>query len=518
MAVSRSSKTSPSSDGIAGPLAILALLGVLSGSAIAFFYWRGNLLYYGDAVAHLNIARRVVDSRTPGWDQIGTAWLPLPHVLMLPLVRSDRLWQSGLAGAIPSGACFVVAGLFVFLAARRVFASGPAAAAACLLLALNPNLLYMQSIAMTEAVFLAALAAVLYFTVRFRERQSLGSAIGAGLAAAAGTLTRYEGWFLIPFVTVYFLLAAQRRRWLAALVFGAIATLGPLFWLADNWWYYGNALEFLNGPYSAKAIYQHQLDIGMARYPGDHDWGKALLYVRSAAQSCAGWPLFWLGVAGALVAIFKKMWWPLLLLALPPLFYVWSMYSSGTPIFVPQLWPHSYYNTRYGLAALPLVALAAGALVTLAPVRFRSLAAVAVVLAGTLGWVAYPRPDGWICWKESQVNSVSRRAWTGETADFLRTQYRPGDGVLVSFGDLAGIFQQAGIPLRETLHDGNEPHWWASLGRPDLFLWEGWAVAISGDEVSTALHRIRTKSPRYDCVKTIAVKGAPVIEIYRRVR
>ena len=40
---------------------------------------RGYVLYYGDAEAHLNIARRIVDSRTPGPEQIGTVWLPLPH-------------------------------------------------------------------------------------------------------------------------------------------------------------------------------------------------------------------------------------------------------------------------------------------------------------------------------------------------------------------------------------------------------------------------------------------------------
>jgi len=38
-------------------------------------------------------------------------------------------------------------------------------------------------------------------------------AIGAGLAALAGTLTRYEGWFLIPFAALYFLFAAKRRRY-----------------------------------------------------------------------------------------------------------------------------------------------------------------------------------------------------------------------------------------------------------------------------------------------------------------
>ena len=31
-----------------------------------FYFQRGDVLLYGDAVAHINIARRVFDSKTPG--------------------------------------------------------------------------------------------------------------------------------------------------------------------------------------------------------------------------------------------------------------------------------------------------------------------------------------------------------------------------------------------------------------------------------------------------------------------
>ena len=185
------------------------MLAALSAGAIAFFYYKGCLLYYGDATAHINVARRILDSRTPGWEQVGTVWLPLPHLLMVPFVGFDNLWMTGLAGSIPCGFCFVLAGVLIFLAARRVFADGAAAATACLLLALNPNLLYLQSIPMTEAVFLACVAALLYSTVRFRETQSWGAVVAAGLAALAASMTRYEGWFLIPFVALYFLAAAK---------------------------------------------------------------------------------------------------------------------------------------------------------------------------------------------------------------------------------------------------------------------------------------------------------------------
>src|SRR3954464_12068150 len=103
---------------------LLAIYGALA----AWFLWsRGYSYYFGDAEAHLNIARRIFDSRTPGPEQIGTVWLPLPHVLLMPFAMNDSWWRSGLAGVLPSAICFVLAGAFLFAAARRAYVSTGAA-------------------------------------------------------------------------------------------------------------------------------------------------------------------------------------------------------------------------------------------------------------------------------------------------------------------------------------------------------------------------------------------------------
>lgn len=491
------------------PLAVFTFT-VLSAAAIWFVYQRGYTLYYGDAQAHLNIARRVIDSRTPGFDQIGTVWLPLPHLLMIPFVKDSYLWRTGLAGAIPSGACFVLAATFLFATARSVFSSRAAGAAAAALLALNPNLLYLQSTPMTESVFLASLMAVLYFSVRFSRTQSMFSVAGAGLAALAGTLTRYEGWFLIPFLSLYFLAVAKRKRLIIAGLFSLIAVCGPLAWLAHNAWYSGDFLEFYRGPNSAKAIQ------GSLTYPGDHNWAMAWLQFRTAVQLCLGSALLCVGLIGVLGALWKKSVWPIVLLCLPPAFYVWSIHSSGIPIFVPTLSPFSYYNTRYGLAALPLAAFCAAAIVAWVPVRMSGIAALIVVGIAMAPWLIEPGLDRCITWKESEVNSVARRAWTNQAAEFLRSNYRAGSGVFTTFGDVTGVFQFAGIPLRDTLTWDNWPYWPAAVARPDLFLREEWAVVFGGDPVQSAINRAFLRGPRYTLQKTVVVKGAPVLEIYRR--
>ena len=96
-------------------LAACLLLLIVSLLAGSFVSSPGCTLWYGDAQAHLSIARRIIDARAPGYEQIGTVWLPLPHIAMLPFIGVDSWWRSGLAGVIPSAACFVLAGLFLFL-------------------------------------------------------------------------------------------------------------------------------------------------------------------------------------------------------------------------------------------------------------------------------------------------------------------------------------------------------------------------------------------------------------------
>jgi hypothetical protein len=474
---------------------VVPVLLTLSVAAIAWFWSHGYLLYWGDANAHLSIARRIIDSRTPGYEQIGTVWLPLPHVLMLPLVSVDGLWRSGLAASAVMGVCFVWAGCMLFSAVERLWDSQTAAWTALLLFALNPNVLYLQSIAMTEALFFACTMTVLYALVRPTWWL-------AGIGLLGATLTRYEGWFLIPGVVAFFFF---REGWRAAVGVGAVASLGPVYWMGHNAILFSDWLEFYRGRGSA-------IDIqGAGDYPGRGDWLKAAQYFAAAGQLVSGWGLVAVGAAGTVVALVRRQWWLVLFLALAPVFYVISLHGSSTPIYVPHLWPHSYYNTRYGMALIPLLAFGGAALVSVWP---RGWLAGLVVSAAVLPWVFYPKADGWVTWKESQVNSETRRAWTAEASSYLAANYERGTGVVCPFGDYTAILREAGIPLRETVHEDNGLYFEAIVKRPDLFLWQEWVVARGGDRMSESM----SKYPRYERVKIIDVKNSAPLEIYRRKR
>src|SRR5690348_9878824 len=112
---------------------VIAAAAALLGSAAAVHYTRlGLALAHYDARAHLVVARRVFDSLTPGWQQVGAVWLPLPHLLNAIPVQSDWLYRTGYSGIAISIAAMTIASWAIARAIHRATGSwiGGAVAAA----------------------------------------------------------------------------------------------------------------------------------------------------------------------------------------------------------------------------------------------------------------------------------------------------------------------------------------------------------------------------------------------------
>jgi hypothetical protein len=503
------------------PLAAI-FLAIVSATAVWFVQHNGWTTWYGDSEAHLNIARRILDSRTPGYDQIGTVWLPLPHLLMLPFVRVLEWWHNGLAGAVTAAAAFWAGGLLLFHGVRRVYGR-PEAWAAMLAWALNPNLLFQQSIPMTEPLSMACVLGLFWALARLRDSEALSDAALAGLFALAGTLSRYESWELLPLAAICVFALGGARRFQCALLFCLIGALGPLYWLGHNQFFYSNALEFYNGYYSGRMIEQRFVNAGGFRYPGYHDWSLSFLYYRTAAATILGEPLYYLGVLGLIAALFSRLWWAVLILFTFAAFYIASLHDGGTPLYVPTLWPHSYYNVRYGLNALPFACLGLASLVALTPsahprlgdVGRKWLAVFALIAVVSFPWLRARSLDAVATWKESMVNSAERMAWTADAAQYLRANYHFGEGILMPFGNLTGILREASIPIRETLHEGNGLAFVAAAQRPEIAMLEDWALDYSNGKVSTAMARLTSGDIQAECVHRYALKDGRSILIWK---
>lgn len=148
-------KASIPSGGVAIPL-VIAAAAAIAGALVAVHYHRlGLTLSHYDARGHLVVARRIIDSLTPGWQQVGAVWLPLPHLLNMLPVQIDVFYQTGWSAVAISVLSFAVATGAIAAIVLTVTGSTPAAGIAAAAFALNPNVLYLQATPMTEPLLLA---------------------------------------------------------------------------------------------------------------------------------------------------------------------------------------------------------------------------------------------------------------------------------------------------------------------------------------------------------------------------
>jgi 4-amino-4-deoxy-L-arabinose transferase-like glycosyltransferase len=512
------------------PVALIAV--ILAFVALLLCYTRGYLLLYGDAVAHLGIARRIFDSRNPGLSQLGGVWLPLPHLLILPFVQKMEWWQNGLAGAWPSLLCFVAGVAGLYRLARRMMTPRWAFAATAFY-ALNPNLLYLSTTAMTEPLFLAELIWLTLLTMEcaqaIREAR-LGVVsrrlIFIGLLIAAAVFTRYDGWVLgaAAWCIVTWCLARNREVWRKVapsfIILTILSIVAPLSWLAYNQHFYHDPLDFIRGPYSAAAIEKKTSPPGSHHYRGWHNPGWALLFFSRTAQVDAsawetGFAVMFAAIAGLILAVRRRLALPSLLLWLPLPFYVYAIAYGSVPIFIPQLWPHSYYNARYGMELLPALAVFLFLAVECVqrrwsvsqPLKARLLhpLALAVIVLNTVAMMYFVP----LVLKEGIVNSTTRIALETAIARELKS-FPPGVPILMYNSDHIGALQDAGIPLKQTLNEGDYDSWKAALASPADHA--AYVIAIKGDPVSKA---VDANSRGLTELTVLCTTGQPCARIYR---
>jgi 4-amino-4-deoxy-L-arabinose transferase-like glycosyltransferase len=99
-----------------------------------------------------------VDSITPGWQQIGAVWLPLPHLLNAIPVQIDAFYRSGASAVAISIVSYALAAAAIAWIVLSLTESIPAALAASLVFALNANVVYLQATPMTEPLLLGLTA------------------------------------------------------------------------------------------------------------------------------------------------------------------------------------------------------------------------------------------------------------------------------------------------------------------------------------------------------------------------
>ena len=488
-----------------GPV-LIGCAAAAAGAAAALFYAHAGLTTsHFDARAHLVVARRILDSLVPGWQQIGAVWLPLPHVLNMLPVQVDAWYRSGASAVAISVAS---TGVTAWAMARLILgATGSivgGAAAAALLLA-NPNLLYLQSTPMTEPLLLATVFVALAGIAGWIDRGAHEPPRAAGLALAAACMTRYEGWIITAAAIALTALVLLRRGVPPARAVRACLHLSlypavaiALFTLNSRWtigtWFIPQGFfvpenEALNQPWLA--------------------WEQ----VRKSVEQLSGRPYIWPAYAGAALAmlafVFSRRRGSILL-ALAPLAAAalpWYAYMQGHPLRV-----------RYGALLVAACAALAGAGVALLPRLVRGAAAAAIVAAAL--WQVSPLDRTALLVVESQRDAANAAGREAVTA-YLREHYRR-DGtegpIMMSMGSLAHYMHdlgRAGFDIHDFLHEGNGQAWQYAALSPRSYV--KWVAIEERAEGGDSLFQAQSRDARYlEGFERVAEGGG--VALYRAVR
>jgi hypothetical protein len=111
--------------------------------------------------------------------------------------------------------------------------------------------------------------------------------------------------------------------------------------------------------------------------------------------------------------------------------------------------------------------------------------------------------------KEAVVNSTTRVAFETALARELK-DLPTGVPILMYNSDHVGALQDAGLPLRQTVNEGDYDSWKAALAAPAEHA--AYVVAIAGDQVSSA---VAVHPEGLTELSILCTTGQPCARIYR---
>jgi hypothetical protein len=470
-----------------------------------FYLQQDLVLSHYDAKAHLVVARRIFDSLTPGWRQVGGVWLPLPHLIQALPTQIDLFYRTGAFGSwLSIGSLAVTVWAFARLV-LTVTGSHLGAVTAAFLLVANPNLIYLHVTPMTEPLLLAASALVILWIYEWIDRGSRTRdwgpvPIGLQCALFAATWTRYEAWAVIAAAVAAAACASWRSGAAPATIARRVGQLAVwpatavVLFLANSRLATGD--WFVSGGfYVPDPVYQrHVLKDLIGVWWGTH---RLSGYVtETVALVCAT------GLAAQALRRRRDaaLLVPIALLAAAALpFY--AMFE-GHP-----------YRIRYMVPVVAACALLCGLAAGRMRGRGRMALAAALVVSALIESPPWNQRAPLL--EEAQWDvpvSLERRA----VRACLATDYR-GERVLASMGSLAHVMQELsheGLAIADFVHEGNGDLWAAALEQGPA-RYAGWMLVEEESEGGDALAaRIRRDASFTRDMRRVCDGGG--VALYRR--
>lgn len=450
---------------------IAAVAIIVSIAAFAYYSSRGAILFYKDSISHMEIARRLIDSPTPGFGQLGGVWLPLPHLLNAPLAWIDSFYYSGLAGSFVSMTAYVITSALLYKITFTLTEHKLAGIVASAVFMANPNVLYLQSTPMTELLLFACISGMIYGTQRWIQTDRSTYLVQAGIAGFLGTLTRYEAWIMLAamFAVVVYVCWRKgyqyRRLEGTVLAFLYISALGIAGWMVWNTLIFGNPFYFQNGEYAKPSLWVDEGEQAVG------NWWVALKTYFYAVTENLWLPVVVLMAVGIIVIIARER---LALSTLPMLslivlfpFFVFALHEGMRPLHVVQV-TNSVYNVRFGLPMVLLAAISIGYLVSTFGARrdvMRSVAAGSLALAGVTTLTGFASDENVITLKEAIAENTSGYSQASdEASEYLSDNFTGGTVLMESFGNEMVLFNAQISPRH--IYEGSYQLWDPALQHP----------------------------------------------------
>lgn len=493
----------------------IVLLFLISISIFSFvvFYQNGLGLAYNDARSHLDIGRRVVEGLKPGFAQLGSVWLPLPHILMVPTVWNDFMWHSGLSGALQSMISFVATGAIVYMFLKKIGVGILGRLVGILVFIANINVLYLQSTAMTELLLIATMTAGVYYLMLWSKDDNILSLIKSAFFVMLSSLVRYEGWFLFLFAGLLIIIEVLRKKGYkttegTVILFSTLAGFGVALWFLWNLLIFKDPLYFIFGPYSAY-LQQEQLASAGNLITKGNLLASIKIYLYALAYNSNTFILI-LGTIGVVVFwLDKKIKTSIKIVSLaffaPLIFNILALYLGQSVLFIQGLSGNTWFNARYGVMMMPSIAIFVGYLVQ----KSDQLKYVLIGLIAFVLFFSFANFDA-VTIDDARVGSSQKNV--SEVSGWLASNAKDKDGfVLISAASHDAIIFSSGLPMSKFIHEGTGKYWESATVAPDR--WARWIVMRTND-VNDSTFKLVSKTKAYKEGWYTLVNHYPFADIY----
>lgn len=457
------------------------ILVIISVYSFYIFYQNKLGLAYNDARSHLDIGRRVVEGLKPGIAQIGSVWLPLNHMLMVPFVWNDFLWHSGLAGAIWSMISFIATGVLIYKFLEKLHVGIAGRLIGVFVFASNLNILYLQSTAMTELLLLATMTAGTYYLTIWAKSNKLYDLIKSTFWIMASTMVRYDGWFLLLFATVLvayrmFKTGGYRKMEGMTILFITLGAFGIALWVIWNLLIFNDPFYFALGPFSAHAQQEQLLASGNLPTKGNL-WLSAKTYLFALIFNSYTVEVILGSIGGAFLFFDKHIKRGIRIMSislLSPLFFnILALFLGFSGIFIQGVTGGTWFNVRYGVMLIPTFAIFIGYLSD----KSKSLKYLIAGLLLLVTFFAFANRDAVTI--DDANGGVSQKD-VSKVSGWLSDNTKDKKGfILISAASHDAIIFSSGLPMKRFIHEGTGKYWDEAVKNPDK--WARWIVLRTYD-------------------------------------